>query len=613
MEIKSEKAAPPARQPATVRRRKLAPTGGVSSSLLRAWTPEDSVERELKPKKKVQKPVVEEEEEEDEKPRRTRVELRTKKTKVSALRESLESKPEDEQEYVSAREEVSIIEDVSMFDDTFHSCESEEEQQEEDHDDDDDDDEGSYTERGSAGSDDTDDEFDPATELQEKPTGKPLRGSATRGDSSDSKKAKAKNLEDRFSRLRLNNIKLPPPRSSSQTTMSQKPPSSPPGTPPRSPPRQRGLVSPTKLPRIPNTPHRPSTDMFWSQEFVEDWNDQHSPAKQLFPSSKPPAPPPTTTKSKSKSKSKPKPKSTPPLASDPPSSSPAKKPPSEKQALKDFEATRTNLASTFLALLDEKITNSQLTALSAPTGGIKILWSKTLATTAGRANWKRETLRPTPTNPTPAVRHHCSIELSTKVITTPHRLYNVLAHEFCHLCNFMISGITTNPHGKEFKAWGARVTREFGGVGGYGVEVTTRHSYEIDFKYVWACEECGMEYKRHSKSIDTGRHRCGGCKGLLRQVKPTPRGGGNGGEGTVGGENKRQSAYQVFMKEEMRRVKGEEPGMQQRDVMRVVAERWKREKERLGGGSADSTPLDVETKRELPVRKKKEVEVVDLT
>ena len=33
------------------------------------------------------------------------------------------------------------------------------------------------------------------------------------------------------------------------------------------------------------------------------------------------------------------------------------------------------------------------------------------------------------------------------------RLLNVVAHEYCHLANFMISGIKDNPHGKEFKEW----------------------------------------------------------------------------------------------------------------------------------------------------------------
>ncbi|KAK0721403.1 SprT-like family-domain-containing protein [Apiosordaria backusii] len=512
---KSEKTAPTAPPPpGTVRRRKLAPVGSVSSSLLRAWTPEDSVDRELKPTKKSQpkkkEPVVEDENEhenevEEEKPRRTRVELRTRTSKVPTLRSSLSVGTEEEQEYVSAREEVSIIEDVSMFDETFHSCESEEQDQDEE-------DEDSYTERGSDAESDDDDDFDlglaprkaPATEpkgRQNLPRRDLVRGSGSathNGSSSTGKKTKARNLADKFSRLRLEDNRLPPPRSSSPTTTNifEEPSATPPSTPPKEPPRQKGLLS----------------------------------------------------------------------------------------------------------------------SLSAPTGGVKILWSKTLATTAGRANWKRETIRPpsglTLPNPQPAaVRHHCSIELSTKVISDPHRLYNVLAHEFCHLCNFMISGVTTNPHGKEFKAWGEKVTKEFGD--SHGIEVTTKHTYEIDFKYVWRCMECEMEFKRHSKSIDTARHRCGGCKGVLTQIRPTPRGTGGGGkkdgEG-VKGEEKKQSAYQVFMKDMMKKVKQEQPGIKQNEVMKVVAERWKLEKAKNGGSAAGTLKTT-----ELSVRGKKEVEVVDLT
>ncbi|KAJ4292916.1 hypothetical protein N0V88_005579 [Collariella sp. IMI 366227] len=84
---------------------------------------------------------------------------------------------------------------------------------------------------------------------------------------------------------------------------------------------------------------------------------------------------------------------------------------------------------------------------------------------------------PIPTPPT--THHHASIELAEKVISDSHRLLNVLAHEFCHLANFMVSNITTNPHGKEFKAWAAKVSAAFGD---RGVQVTTKHSYEIDFK-----------------------------------------------------------------------------------------------------------------------------------
>lgn len=165
-------------------------------------------------------------------------------------------------------------------------------------------------------------------------------------------------------------------------------------------------------------------------------------------------------------------------------------------------------------------------------------------------------------------KHHASIELAEKVIDDEHRLLNVIAHEFCHLANFMVSGITNNPHGKEFKAWAAQCSRAFGD---RGIEVTTKHSYEIDFKYVWQCEGCGMEYKRHSKSINPERHRCGGCKGLLKQTKPVPRGSAKTAEGTA---KKAPNEYQLFMKEEMKRVREQNPGSPQKDIMRLVAGKW---------------------------------------
>ncbi|CAN8104923.1 unnamed protein product [Discula destructiva] len=315
------------------------------------------------------------------------------------------------------------------------------------------------------------------------------------------------------------------------------------GTPP-SPSKPNGLASPSKkISRIPATPHHPLTDTFWNQEFIDEWNDEHSPKKQLFP-------PSAVSKSPSKR-----------------SSSPKKGQPSQATALraakKAFEQEKHDLADDFLRELDERITNKELSELSAATGGIRIEWTNKLHTTAGRANWKRETVK-SKNNDGDVVstryRHHASVELSTKVIDDENRLLNVIAHEFCHLANFMISGITTNPHGKEFKVWAAKVTSVFGD---RGIDVTTKHSYDIDFKYVWECTVCGIEFKRHSKSINPIRHRCGACKSELKQTKPVPR------------SNKgKESEYQKFMKEQMRLIKEQNPGSPQKDIMKLVASRW---------------------------------------
>ena len=371
------------------------------------------------------------------------------------------------------------------------------------------------------------------------------------------------------------------------------------------PDKSSGLQSPTKkLPRIPQTPHRPNTDAFWDQKIVDDWNTEHSPRKLLFEHGASKNRNTSTTKSgivAGKGTA---------VASraNPLAASPLKKSTTtaarEKEAKKQFQKAKHDLAEKFLIELDNAITNGELGQLAAATGGVRIDWTNKLNTTAGRANWRRETLRPKAsttivieddddstasaanrrsTVPATRVLHHASIELAEKVIDDEHRLLNVIAHEFCHLANFMVSGITGNPHGKEFKAWAAQCSLHFGD---RGIQVTTKHAYEIDFKYVWTCDACTTEFKRHSKSIDPSRHRCGACKGLLKQTKPTPRGAGARVAGAKGASAASGSAatpgpseYQKFMKEHMAAVRRDNPDSPQKDIMRLVANKWSKAKE----------------------------------
>ncbi|KAJ6439952.1 sprt family metallopeptidase [Purpureocillium lavendulum] len=321
-------------------------------------------------------------------------------------------------------------------------------------------------------------------------------------------------------------------------------PMSPPSTPPRTM-KTKGLVSPRKRAAIPSTPHRPSVDAFWNRDFVDDWNEQHSPQKVAAPR--------------------------------PALSSLGKKPPGKAAEKKSFDARKLSLAEDFLHELDVKIAEGKISDLAESTGGVKLVWTKTLNTTAGRANWKRETIRTKQADGTVvkvAHKHHASIELAEKVIDDDDKLLNVLAHEFCHLANFMITGITNNPHGKEFKVWAAKCSREFGKT--RGIQVTTKHTYDIDFKYSWQCSSCGSEYKRHSRSINPHRHRCGSCKGALTQTKPCPRRTNVGG-----GQAGRPTEYQMFVREQMKIVRGENPSSPQKEVMRIVADKWATAKKNL--------------------------------
>lgn len=312
-------------------------------------------------------------------------------------------------------------------------------------------------------------------------------------------------------------------------------------------------------------------DSFWQQDVINDWNDEYSPRKIICPQ------PYFKTDSS--------------IPIDPrllsPRKSPAKQDRMTKEAKKSFAQTKHALAEAFLLELDSQITNGEISRLASLTGGVKITWSKKLNSTAGRANWKRETIKSKSDPHLPHYRHYGSIELAEKVIDDESRLLNTIAHEFCHLTTFMIDNMKTNPHGKEFKAWGAKVTRMFGH---RGIEVTTKHSYEIDYKYVWECENCGVEFKRHSKSIDPERQRCGTCKSRLVQTKPVPRHGKDNG-----GKEKGLGEYQMFVKENMCRVREENPGSPQKEIMSLVGKKYQEYKASKVNGSMTSVEMvDIE-------------------
>ncbi|CAG8952518.1 hypothetical protein HYFRA_00009622 [Hymenoscyphus fraxineus] len=325
-------------------------------------------------------------------------------------------------------------------------------------------------------------------------------------------------------------------------------------TPPSSP-ELRPTSPYKKTAIIPDTPHRQSSDAFWNQEVINDWNDEYSPRKTIKPTPK----------------AKPIDDSARPLILLPTKKSLAEQGRLIKDAKKAFSERKHAIAEAFLHELDEKITQGKVSELAKSTGGIKIVWSKKLNTTAGRANWKRETIKSS-MGAQPIHRHYASIELAEKVIDDEDRLLNVIAHEFCHLANFMISNIKTNPHGKEFKAWASKCSAIFGD---RGIEVTTKHSYTIDYKYIWTCEHCGLEFKRHSKSIDPKRHQCGACKNKLVQTKPVPR-----------KETQGVSGYQAFVKEHMKIIREQNPGSPQKEIMTLVGKKYQEFKaSKLGAGT----------------------------
>ncbi|KAG0642849.1 hypothetical protein HOY80DRAFT_1101880, partial [Tuber brumale] len=302
------------------------------------------------------------------------------------------------------------------------------------------------------------------------------------------------------------------------------------------------LDPPKKIaPVIPPSPHHPTSDLFWDERETSSWIDTHSPQKRP-PAQRSLFQTPNLTMSEET------------MTPSTPSAMDLK----EKRALKkSFDAKKKALAEEFLKRVDDKIAKGEVGSKCANTGGVQIIWNKTLRTTAGMAKWKMEKLRLPDGHVAMGgheladrVRHHATIELSVKVVDSEGRanvetekLYNVLCHEWATQCTHAFSHL--------------------------GVNVKTTHSYEIECKYQWTCQNlrCRYVYKRHSQSIDPNKHLCGACSGgQLLQTHPVPK------------EKRPITGYQAFMKENFSRIKAENPGKPQKELMGLVGKEYREAK-----------------------------------
>lgn len=260
----------------------------------------------------------------------------------------------------------------------------------------------------------------------------------------------------------------------------------------------------------------------------------------------------------------------------PPKVSRTAKPKSNKRteqtmSKREWEVYRVRFAQDFFDELDMAVFNSQL----GSNGANAVLdWSGRLISSAGNAS-RKTTRQGTST----AISY--SINLSTKVLSTTDQIQCTLAHEMCHLACWVISKEMRNPHGKVFKSWGSRVMRARP-----DVVVTTKHNYEIQYKYSWRCSNtsCAKVYNRHSKSIDTSRQVCGACRSRLEPMFESRQATGFQGEfekrASRGGSWRDESLLTrdtAFLKDNMKAAKAALPGASHGDVMRALSARWSEE------------------------------------
>jgi len=156
----------------------------------------------------------------------------------------------------------------------------------------------------------------------------------------------------------------------------------------------------------------------------------------------------------------------------------------------------------------------------------------------------------------------------------------------------MISQVTKEPHGASFKAWAAKTSNAFSG---RGIHVTTKHDYDIAYKYIWQCsnEECAAEYKRHSKSIDPKKQSCGKCKSRLLQTLPVPRAGLTAKSEGLNKEG--QTEYQRFVKSQFTVVRADLPlGSPMKNVMKELGARYRARNEDTTKNVASEAVLELQ-------------------
>ena len=135
-------------------------------------------------------------------------------------------------------------------------------------------------------------------------------------------------------------------------------------------------------------------------------------------------------------------------------------------------------------------------------------------------------------------------------------------------CVPLLLGSLSPPHGKVFMDWKKRCEDVYP-----SIHISTRHSYEIAYKYRYQCQSlfCKKIVGRHSNSIDTAKKVCGSCKGRLVLLGP---------DGVTPKKAKPLTEYQRFVQKHQGAVRKK---VAAQDVMKVLGRMWQAEKEKTSG------------------------------
>ena len=171
---------------------------------------------------------------------------------------------------------------------------------------------------------------------------------------------------------------------------------------------------------------------------------------------------------------------------------------------------------------------------------ISILWSVRLTASAGIFASRTGPRAPCHGSD-PVGRERRLIRLSLPLLSShPEGVRATLAHEMIHQWQFDLLKRRPN-HGRDFCRMMHTMNRD-----GAGITVCHRldHAVAGFLRYHWRCQCCGRDYRRQRRTLNPRRHRCGVCRGPLREI-PTAleEAGSEYAPQAFGGANGQQLAF----------------------------------------------------------------------
>jgi predicted SprT family Zn-dependent metalloprotease len=148
---------------------------------------------------------------------------------------------------------------------------------------------------------------------------------------------------------------------------------------------------------------------------------------------------------------------------------------------------------------------------------IQILWSRRLTASAGMfVSQVGPRARQDGVVDTRSGRRLIRLSLPLLRDQPEEEMIATLAHEMIHQWQYDILKRRPN-HGRDFRCVMEVMNRD-------GLGVTIGHSLDEAVqalaKYAWRCQQCGRDYRRQRRTIRPSRHRCGVCRGKLRELLP---------------------------------------------------------------------------------------------